>query len=202
MLLTPQQVTTAIAATRWRRQRRHCCVAAAILLPLFNRDEETHVLVIEKAQDRSRHAGQIAFPGGRIEGSDSSTISAALREAQEEINLPPERVEILGSMGCFRTLTSGFDADVTLGWLQGELPLTKNTEVVNIFQVPLAALLMDFNPSLRTWTRSGLMNLHFHVQPAGTSRTVCIWGLTARILHHFFLALKLVRDEADGAVRD
>lgn len=192
MLLTPQEISTAIAASRWRRQRHHQCVAAAILLPLFNRDEQTHVLVIEKAHDRSRHAGQIALPGGKIENSDLSVISAALREAHEEIDLQPPQVQVVGSMGYFRTLTSRFDAAVTLGWLPEEVPLTPNREVVNVFQIPLAALLMDFNPSLKTCTRSGLLNLHFHVQPRETPRTICIWGLTARILHYLFLALKLV----------
>lgn len=202
MLLTPEQIGTAVAGTNWRGQRHPRCVAAAILLPLFNRDVQTHVLVIEKAQDRSRHAGQIAFPGGKIERSDASVISAALREAHEEINLLPQQVQVLGSMGYFRTLTSGFDAAVTLGWLPEDLPLMKNREVVNVFQVSLDAVLMDFHPSTKVWTRSGLLNLHFHVQPAGTSRTICIWGLTARILHHLLLALKPVRDEASHVERD
>jgi len=160
-------------------------------MPLFNLDEQTHVLIIEKARDRSLHAGQMAFPGGKREHEDPSPTGAALREAHEEVGLPMESVRLLGDMGYFRTMTSRFDAGVTVGWLQ-ELPqLAPSREVVNIFQIPLAVLLMDFDPSVKTCTRSGLLNLHFHVRPREASRTICIWGLTARILHHFFMALKL-----------
>ena len=194
MLFAPQEISAALAAARWRRQRHHRCTEAAILLPLFNRDEHTHVLLIEKAQDESRHAGQMAFPGGKLECADRSPAAAALREAQEEINLPPEQVNVLGAMGYFRTLTSRFDAAVTVGWLPEIIALQKNPEVKSIFQIPLDALLMDFNPALKTQTRSGLLNLHFHVQPREASRTICIWELTARILHYFFIALKMAPD--------
>jgi 8-oxo-dGTP pyrophosphatase MutT (NUDIX family) len=194
MLLTPQEISAAIAASRWRSRPHYRCVEAAILLPLFNRDEHTHALIIEKAQDHSRHAGQMAFPGGKIESSDASPTSAALREAHEEICLQPQQVEVIGSMGYFRTLTSRFDAAVIVGWLPDVVPSAHNLEVLNIFQVPFEALFLDFNPALKTCTRSGLLNLHFHVQPRETSRTICIWGLTARILHHLFLALKIANE--------
>jgi 8-oxo-dGTP pyrophosphatase MutT (NUDIX family) len=193
MLLNPEEISAAIAEKQWRRKPHHRCVEAAILLPLFNLDEQTHVLIIEKAQDRSHHAGQMAFPGGKREASDSSSTSASLREAQEEISLPIDRIQVLGDMGYFRTMTSRFDAGVTVGWLNDLPPLTPSFEVVNIFHIPLAVLLMDFDPSAKTCTRHGLLNLHFHVQPRDVSRTICIWGLTARILHHFFIALKLVQ---------
>lgn len=195
MLFHPDEISSALAKAGWRRAPHHRCVEAAILMPLFNLDEQTHVLIIEKAQDQSRHAGQMAFPGGKCEQEDPSSIDAALREAQEEINLPVESVRVLGDMGYFRTLTSRFDAGVVVGWLPELPPLAPNREVVNIFQIPLAALLMDFDPSVKTRTRSGLLNLHFHVKPSETSRTICIWGLTARILHHFFMALKLMPAE-------
>jgi len=195
MIFNPDEITAAIAETKWRRAPNHRCVEAAILMPLFNLDEQTHVLIIEKAQDQSRHAGQMAFPGGRREHADPSSTGAALREAHEEIGLREESVRVIGDMGYFRTMTSRFDAGVTVGWLNDLPPLTPNREVVNIFHIPLNVLLMDFDPSAKTSTRSGLLNLHFHVKPSETSRTICIWGLTARIVHHFFMALKLMLAE-------
>ena len=195
MLVHPDIISSAIAGSPWRRKPNHRCVEAAILLPLFNLDEQTHVLIIEKAQDQSLHAGQMAFPGGKRENADSSSVGAALREAQEEVGLPVERVSLLGDMGYFRTMTSRFDAAVTVGWLPELPPLAQSREVVNIFYIPLAVLLMDFDPSLKTCTRSGLLNLHFHVRPRKVSHLICIWGLTARILHHFFIALKLMPAE-------
>jgi len=195
MLLNPEEISAAIAEKQWRRTPHHRCVEAAILMPLFNLDEQTHVLIIEKAQDQSRHAGQMAFPGGKRESTDSSFTSAALREAYEEIGLREEHVRVIGDMGYFRTMTSRFDAGVTVGWLNEMPPLTTSREVMNIFQIPLAALLMDFDPSAKASTRSGVLNLHFHVRPRAASRTICIWGLTARILHHFFMALKMMPAE-------
>ncbi len=194
MQLTPEEISTALATCRWRRQRHSRCVEAAVLLPLFNRGEHTHLLVIEKARDESRHAGQMAFPGGKRESSDGSALQTALREAREEINLQQEAVQVLGEAGYFRTMTSRFDAAVIVGWLLQPASLQANQEVRNIFHIPLEALLMDFNPSLNTCTRSGLLNAHYHVQPRDTARTICVWGLTARILHHFFMALYRIPD--------
>ncbi len=195
MLFHPDEISSALAEAEWRRAPHHRCVEAAILMPLFNLNEQTHVLTIEKAQDQSLHSGQMALPGGKRENADPSSAGAALREAQEEIGLPVKSVNLLGDMGYFRTMTSRFDAGVAVGWLPELPPLAPNREVVNIFQISLAALLMDFDPSVKTRTRSGLLNLHFHVKPSKTSRTICIWGLTARILHHFFMALKLMPAE-------
>jgi 8-oxo-dGTP pyrophosphatase MutT (NUDIX family) len=191
MLFKPEEIASSINEARWRWKPHHRCVEAAILVPLFNRQEQTHVLIIEKARDQSHHSGQMAFPGGKRERSDASPTSAALREAHEEIDLPPDHVRVLGSMGYFRTMTSRFDAAVTVGWLPEVGPWRHNREVVNTFQIPLAALLMEFDPALKACTRTGLLNLHYHVQPRDTSRTICIWGLTARILHHFFIAMNL-----------
>ena len=192
MLIPLSEIVRAISAAPWRQRSHPRCVPAAVLLPLVNRDQGAHVLIIERARDQSPHSGQMAFPGGKLEAADRSTAEAALREAGEEINLRPEQVQVLGSMGYFRTMTSRFDAAVTLGSLPPELNLRRSREVANIFEIPLASLLMDFDPSLKTCTRGGLLNLHFHVQPREVNRTICIWGLTARILHHFFLALHLL----------
>jgi len=191
MLFTPEKISAAVNARRWRHKPHHRCEEAAILLPLFNRDEQTHVLIIEKARDRSRHAGQMAFPGGKRESADFTPASTALREAREEIDLPASEVRLLGNMGYFRTMTSRYDAAVLVAWLDTLVPFKHSPEVVSTFQIPLEALLMEFDPSLKTCARSGLLNLHFHVQPRGISRTICIWGLTARILHYFFMAMEL-----------
>src|SRR6266581_2216795 len=69
---------------------------AAVLLPLFERDGELFLLFIRRAETLRSHSGEIAFPGGRMEMSDSSLVATAVRGAQEEIGLEPDRVEIVG----------------------------------------------------------------------------------------------------------
>jgi 8-oxo-dGTP pyrophosphatase MutT (NUDIX family) len=171
--------------------------AAAVMMILFDASppnpagKKTHVLLIERAKDESRHSGQIAFPGGKIEAGDPSTLEAARRETREEIGVDVDQLEVLGNMGFFRTLTSGFDAAVHLAWAPTPLNWTpRQQEVAAVFEVPLADLLAQFNPQLRLRRRTDLMNLHFHWKVPDSPREICVWGLTARVLHCFFQMLQ------------
>ncbi|HEY6104667.1 MAG TPA: NUDIX domain-containing protein, partial [Anaeromyxobacteraceae bacterium] len=71
---------------------------AAVLVPLFEKDGAAHVLLTRRRADLRRHAGQISFPGGRVDPDDESTLAAALREAEEEVGLARQRVEVLGEL--------------------------------------------------------------------------------------------------------
>jgi 8-oxo-dGTP pyrophosphatase MutT (NUDIX family) len=145
----------------------------------------------------SRGPGQIppcrpnCFPGGKIEPDDPSTLEAALREAREEVGLDREQLTLLGNMGFFRTLTSGFDAAVHLGWANSPMIWTpRQQEVAAVFEIPLVDLHAQFNPELRLRRRTDLMNLHFHWKVPDSQRQICVWGLTARVLHCFFHILQ------------
>jgi len=197
MLLHSHQIAERLLNFHGRLVSNHRLRASAVMMILFNAPSsrqpraQTHLLLIEKAKDNSRHSGQIAFPGGKIEPSDPSPLEAALRETKEEIGVTVEQFTLLGSMGFFRTLTSGFDAAVHLGWAHPPLSWTpQQQEVAAIYEIPLAALHAQFNPHLRLQRRTDLMNLHFHWEVPNSSRTICIWGLTARVLHYFFLMLR------------
>jgi len=193
MLLDPNRVAERLLNFRGRLVSNPRMKAAAVMMILFNSPSsrqagsQTHLLLIEKARDQSRHSGQIALPGGKIEPADDSPLEAALRETKEEIGADLEQLILLGSMGFFRTLTSGFDAAVQLAWAPAPLSWApRQQEVAAIYEIPLAKLYAQFNPHLRLRRRTDLMNLHFHWEIPASQRTICIWGLTARVLHYFF----------------
>jgi 8-oxo-dGTP pyrophosphatase MutT (NUDIX family) len=197
MLLEPSHIRDLLSGFRGRFVVNRRLKASAVMMILFNSssappaESQTHILLIEKVRDGSRHAGQIAFPGGRIETSDASSLQAALRESEEEIGVPIKQLLPLGSMGFFRTLTSGYDAAVHVAWATSSLRLVpRQEEVAAIFEIPLVALYAQFNPQLHLCRRTDLMNLHFHWQVPNSRRLICIWGLTARVLHYFFQMLQ------------
>jgi 8-oxo-dGTP pyrophosphatase MutT (NUDIX family) len=197
MLIDPAHISELLLNFRGRLVSNRRMKAAAVMMILFNSPpsnppgRKTHVLLIERAQDKSRHSGQIAFPGGKIEADDPSPLETALRETKEEIGIDIEQISLLGSMGFFRTLTSGFDAAVHLAWAHSPLNWTpQQEEVAGVFEIPLADLHTQFNAQLRLRRRTDLMNLHFHWKVPGSPRQICVWGLTARVLHYFFQMLQ------------
>jgi 8-oxo-dGTP pyrophosphatase MutT (NUDIX family) len=198
MLLDPNQIAGRLLNFQGRLVSKHRMRAAAVMMILFNsppsreNGAQTCILLIEKVKDKSRHAGQIAFSGGKIEPADTSTLEAALRETHEEIGVNVKQITVLGNMGFFRTLTSGFDAAVHLGFAPEPLRWTpQQQEVAAIHEIPLADLYSQFNPNLRLCRRTDLMNLHFHWKVRPSQRPICIWGLTARVLHYFFAMLQM-----------
>ncbi len=152
---------------------------AAVLVPLFEHEGEAHVLLTRRRPDLSRHAGQVSFPGGRIEAGEAP-LSAALREAQEEVGLDPARVEVLGRLDETLVLVTGFRLTPWVGLVPYPYPYTAHpAEVEAILYVSLAALV---RPGVhRTEEREAYGDLHlihFYDLPA-----VTIWGATARVLH-------------------
>ncbi|MDZ7268751.1 MAG: CoA pyrophosphatase [candidate division KSB1 bacterium] len=181
---------------------------SAVLAILFEADvsgrRETQAVFIMKTSDGSRHGGQIAFPGGRLEPHDRSLLATALRETHEEIGVAPAELEVLGTLGHFSTMTTGFDVAVYVA-----RPLTplryapQHHEVAAIFEVPMRLLFEQFDPGLEIRSREDFLKLHYHVAVAPhlkfhhdnwpqARRTICIWGFTARVLHHF---MGLIRRE-------
>ena len=117
--------------------------AAAVLVAITDRDAPG-VILTQRTETLRRHAGQVAFPGGRVDPGDADAIAAALREAEEEIALPQDRVEIVGTADRYRTGT-GFDIVPVIGVVPPDLTLTPSeAEVASVFEVPLAYL---FDPA-------------------------------------------------------
>ena len=171
-------------------------VSAAVLVPIVHGDRPGILLTKRSARLKS-HAGQVAFPGGRIEPSDASAEAAALREAHEEIGLQPGHVEIAGRLPDYVTGT-GFMISPVLALLPDGLDLTPSeAEVEAIFTLPLAVLLDPNAPERRRAYFRG-RSREFWVWPHPEHY---IWGATAAILVN--LAHRLRAQELhDGSRHD
>ena len=150
---------------------------AAVLVAITDRPEPGLILT-ERSTALRKHAGQVAFPGGRVDPSDADEIAGALREAQEEIALPPDQVEVVGISDRYQTFT-GFDIVPVLGVIPPDLPLrAQESEVAAWFEVPLAFALDPANRIRREVEYAGAMRPYYEIFWEGRR----IWGITAAIL--------------------
>jgi 8-oxo-dGTP pyrophosphatase MutT (NUDIX family) len=154
---------------------------AAVLVPVVDRSEPT-VLFTVRTADLASHAGQVAFPGGKIDPEDESPVAAALREANEEVGLAPGLVEPLGYLDLYLTF-SGFRILPTVARVQPEFVLTLNpTEVTEIFEVPLRFLMTPANHQRRSREWRGISREYYAI-PFGDRY---IWGITAGIVRNLY----------------
>jgi 8-oxo-dGTP pyrophosphatase MutT (NUDIX family) len=151
--------------------------AAAVLIPITDRAEPGVILTQRPTWLRS-HAGQVAFPGGKIDDSDENSIFAALREAEEELNIPPARVEVIGVADTYYS-GSGYSIAPVVGIIPPDLELRPNPqEVEDWFEVPLAFLLDPANSIKKEAQWNGQQRSYYDMQ-WGERR---IWGVTAGII--------------------
>ena len=151
---------------------------AAVLIPLIERDSGLHVLLTQRSANLRDHAGQISFPGGRIEKGDLSPWHAALRETQEEIGISPETVEFAGYLPD-HVVGTGFRVTPVVGFVGAPLKmLLAADEVDEVFEVPLEHIFDVTNQRLKA-RRIGETEVQFHdIRFQHRS----IWGATAGIL--------------------
>lgn len=150
---------------------------AAVLIALTDRPEPG-VILTQRTETLRRHAGQIAFPGGRIDPGDADAVAAALREAHEEIALPPAAVAVAGVADGYRTAT-GFAITPVVGVVPPDLPLhPSEAEVASVFEVPLHFLLDPGNQRQASAPWRGRTR-HF-IEICWQDRR--IWGATAAII--------------------
>ena len=151
---------------------------AAVLVPLIDRAEGMSVLLTQRTPHLSAHAGQISFPGGRIEESDADATAAALRETEEEVGLTRDHVTVIGRLDTYVTGT-GFEITPVVGIVKVPFPLTIDPyEVAEVFEVPLSFVLDPSNH--RRMTRDVEYRTRiFFVLPFEDRK---IWGATAGML--------------------
>ena len=156
---------------------------AAVFVPLIPHDTGLGVLFTRRASHLYNHGGQISFPGGRIEASDPDPVHAALRETHEEIGVDPGFVQLIGTQPAFLTTTQ-YAMTPVVGVLKPGYTLSPNaSEVAEIFEVPLSALM---DPRLH--------QLHCVNFPDGSQRhyfsirwqSYFIWGATAALIRNFY----------------
>jgi 8-oxo-dGTP pyrophosphatase MutT (NUDIX family) len=158
------------------RERR--ATPAAVLVPIVNRPDGLMVLLTLRSAGLPKHAGQISFPGGRLEADDASAADAALREANEEVGLLAERVTILGELTAYETVT-GYRVTPVVGWVEPPVQLRLDSiEVADVFEVPLAFLIDEQNRR-RQFRMFGETRVEFWEIPYGERY---IWGATAAMI--------------------
>jgi 8-oxo-dGTP pyrophosphatase MutT (NUDIX family) len=153
--------------------------AAAVLVPIFERTGEPHIVYIRRSDHVESHRGQVAFPGGRVDPIDATLLDAALREAHEEVGIPPGSVDVIGALPTMSTLTSGIIVSPFVGAIPASTAMKPSPdEVAEIFDVPLSALRDPHYRGEFEWRREGGSVSRF---PAILYGGQTIWGLTLRI---------------------
>lgn len=156
--------------------REGASVPAAVLIAITDRPAPGIILTVRR-DDLRTHAGQVAFPGGRIDPGEDPR-AAALREAWEEIDLDPAHVAVAGELGEYRTVT-GFIVTPVVGVITPDLPLIPHDrEVADWFETPLAHLLDPANQSLETAVFAGRKRRYWQIMWNGRR----IWGATAAMI--------------------
>jgi 8-oxo-dGTP pyrophosphatase MutT (NUDIX family) len=165
----------------WERAGVAATKPAAVLVPIVDRPEPT-VLLTQRTAELASHAGQVAFPGGKIDPSDESPVAAALREAKEEVGLAPMLVEPIGYLDLYLTF-SGFRILPTVARVKPEFQLALNPrEVTEAFEVPLDFLMDAANHQRKTRDWKGIAR-EYYAMPFGERY---IWGITAGILRNLY----------------
>lgn len=155
---------------------------AAVLVPVIDRKPEATVMLTRRPAHMRAHAGQISFPGGRMEEGDASPAHTALRETHEETGIEPRHVEVIGFLESYQTST-GFRVAPAVGIVSPDFTLQPNpVEVAEVFEVPLSFLMNAENHELhsRPWRGS---RRYYYAMPYGDRY---IWGATAGMLRNLY----------------
>ena len=162
---------------------------AAVLVAVVDRPEPSVILTL-RPETMRKHAGQISFPGGRMDPGDAGPVEAALREAQEEIGLDPAFVEVIGTADLYRTIT-GFEVTPVIGVVPPGLTLTPHPgEVADLFEAPLHYLFDPANQEEKMLEWRGRPRRYYEIDYRGRR----IWGATAAMIVNLSRRLELHRE--------
>jgi 8-oxo-dGTP pyrophosphatase MutT (NUDIX family) len=168
-----------------RRQKRSITdpklISSAVLLPIYYKEGQCHLLFTRRTDNVKEHKGQISFPGGARQGGES-LLETALRESREEIGLLPDRVEVLGELDDTVTTVSNFIVTPFVGVIRQPQELKPDGwEAAEIIEIPIARLLDKNSREEKNELVEGKPVTSYYYNYKGR----VIWGATARILHQF-----------------
>jgi len=173
-----------------------CTTAAAVLVPLYIRDGRVDVVFTERRHDLPRHAGEISFPGGRRDPEDATLLITALREAQEEIGLNPDAVEILGALQPTPTIATGYAIYPFVGLISRDQTWTPSErEVAAVIELSLSDVAAGH--ARRRLNRRGVA---IRTDTYAVDGHV-IWGATARIVEDLLFRFELADRVGERALR-
>lgn len=181
----PLDVVMPPGLKRWPHAMREKLVGplkpAGVLVPIMERREGLSLLLTQRSAELKHHAGQVSFPGGRMESHDADVCAAAIRETHEEVGIESKHIEVIGYLRSMPTIT-GFAVTPVVGLVRESAEIVVDrTEVEYAFEVPLEHLLDETNDQLvdREFEGSNFRLVEFHF---GGER---IWGATAYMLLAF-----------------
>ena len=170
-----------------KRQAAGKVTRAAVLIPLLLQPNGLSVLLTQRTTHLRDHGGQISFPGGRMDPEDAGPNETALRESEEEIGLERARVEIIGQLPEYLTV-SGYSVTPIIGLVKPQAEYVLDEfEVADIFEVPLSFLMDPANHQIRIW-QSEQGSRRFYSMPYEGR---FIWGATAGMLRNLYHLLKV-----------
>ena len=153
---------------------------AAVLVPVVNRPDGLRLLLTQRTAHLDDHAGQISFPGGRVEAADASREETALRETEEEIGLPRSAISVLGRLPTYE-IPSGFRITPVVGWIEPPFELKPDPfEVAGVFEAPLEHFLDAACYQRREFHFRGRHRHYLAIPFEGRY----IWGATAGMLYN------------------
>jgi 8-oxo-dGTP pyrophosphatase MutT (NUDIX family) len=160
--------------------------AASVLVPLVQRDDGLHVLLTQRTDHLNDHAGQISFPGGRVETHDADDVATALRETEEEIGLSRSRIEVIGRLPTYTTITH-FVVTPVVAIVQPPFELALDRfEVAEAFEVPLPFLMTPAHHQRHVFQYGGESRQFLSMPWRKGDREYFIWGATAAMLRNLY----------------
>ncbi len=160
---------------------------AAVLIPLYEKDGRQHVILTKRSQLVEHHKGEISFPGGMFDQTDTDLRMTALREAYEEVGIHPDDVEVLGEVDHFHTIVSNFSISPFVGRiLRTPYDWVANPEVAAVIEAPLDHLLSPEAYAREYRLSEGRQYDHITYTYDGH----VVWGATAHMLHQFLGLLR------------
>ncbi|MFT7773552.1 CoA pyrophosphatase [Roseateles sp.] len=165
---------------------------AAVLVPLVQHETGLKLLLTRRADHLRDHAGQISFPGGRVEPEDDGPVATALRETEEEIGLPRRYIEVIGQLPVYSTVTA-FQVTPVVALVEPGFTLRLDDfEVAEAFEVPLAWLMDPAHHRHHRFEFAGTERRFLSMPWQGPEREYFIWGATAAMLRNLYRLLSRV----------